>query len=49
MIYIKRLLICLGFFLGMIIYPFEMLLRYIATGEDGHEKTWIYKLIDKYA
>jgi hypothetical protein len=47
MIYIKRAVFIICLMVALIVYPWEMCLRYILTGKDPHEKTWAYKMVKK--
>ena len=44
--YLKRILFCVALPLALMVYPFEMAIRYIITGEECHEKTFAFKLIN---
>lgn len=47
MIYIKRAFFIMCLMVALIIYPWEMCLRYILTGKDCFEKTLAYKICTK--
>lgn len=44
--YLRRTLFCIAIPLSLMIFPFELALRYIITGRDNLEETLAYKLID---
>ena len=47
MIYIKRILFVLLLVIAVIVYPFELCVRFIVTGKDCNDKTWAYRWINK--
>jgi len=44
--YLKRILFCIAIPLSLMIFPFELALRYIITGRDCFKEILAYKLID---